>query len=457
MALLEVDDLQTQFFTEDGVVRAVDGLSYRIERGEKFGIVGESGAGKSVASLSLMKLIDDPGRIVDGSIRFTDEATVEEFETDFPEHVIDVEMLRDEHDVTELVDRLLDDGVAPSSIARDDRLSADADASTVVRDGEVTIRDLVDSRYGVELGIVDDDAFIVHDGSERYIEITRAAGEGLRRLRGGHISMVFQDPHTALNPVYTIGEQIAEAIRIHMDLTESEVKERVIEMLGTVGIPDPEERYNNYPHEFSGGMQQRAVIAVALSCDPDLIIADEPTTALDVTIEAQILELLDELTDETGTAIQMITHDLGVVAGVCDRVAVMYAGKPVEIAPVEELYYDPKHPYTVGLMGSIPRIGDGRERLDTIPGTMPDLVQVPPGCSFHPRCPYAEEACTKKEPQLVNTDTGELSDPDEYRDHVAACLEYTGDLQHGLDYEVVIQEGVETNVGADLETTEGND
>jgi peptide/nickel transport system ATP-binding protein len=451
MTLLEVEDLRTQFYTEDGVVRAVDGLSYRIERGEKFGVVGESGAGKSVASLSLMRLIDDPGRVAGGSIRFYDESTVDRFEREFPKRVVDVAELRAEHDVTELVGRLLDEGVAPSSIA-DDRIDSDADAATVVRDGDVGMRDLVDSRYGVDLGIVDDDAVVVHDGSERYIEITRADGEPLRQLRGNHIAMIFQDPQTALNPVYTIGEQISEAIRTHMDLDAEAVKDRAIDMLDQVGIPDPESRYDNYPHEFSGGMQQRAVIAVALSCDPDLIIADEPTTALDVTIEAQLLELLDDLTTETGTAIQMITHDLGVVAGVCDRVAVMYAGKPVEIAPVEELYYDPKHPYTVGLMGSIPRIGDSRERLDTIPGTMPDLVQVPPGCSFHPRCPYAEEACTRKEPNLTAVDSGDRADPIHDDAHAAACLEYTGDLQQGLDYEVHVGEGIETGAGG--ETTE---
>jgi peptide/nickel transport system ATP-binding protein len=192
-------------------------------------------------------------------------------------------------------------------------------------------------------------------------------------------------------------------------------------------------------------MQQRAVIAIALSCDPDLIIADEPTTALDVTIEAQILELLDALTTERDTAIQLITHDLGVVAGVCDRVAVMYAGKPVEIAPVEELYYDPKHPYTVGLMSSIPRIGDARERLETIPGTMPDLVELPPGCSFHPRCPFAEEACTRIDPQLVDPEMGVPAEGPTADGHAAACLAHTGDLNGELDYTIEIVEdgGVE--------------
>jgi len=295
MALLEVENLETNFYTEDGVVSAVDGVSYQINRGEAFGVVGESGAGKSVTSLSVMRLIEDPGRIEAGEIRFKG-------------------------------------------------------------------RDLLSM-----------------------------SDEELRDIRGNEIAMVFQDPLTALNPVYTVGEQIAEAVRHHRDVSKAQARERSVEMLDQVGIPDPDQRFDQYPHEFSGGMQQRVVIAMALSCDPDLLICDEPTTALDVTIEAQILELLDDLSEEFDMAIQLITHDLGVVAGLCDRVMVMYAGSVAEQGDVEDIYYDPKHPYTVGLMSSIPRIGDSRERLDTIPGTMPDLVQLPPGCSFHPRCPYAEE------------------------------------------------------------------
>jgi peptide/nickel transport system ATP-binding protein len=348
--LLEVRDLETRFYTEDGVVKAVDGISYTIESGEKFGIVGESGAGKSVASLSVMRLIDSPGRIESGEILFKGD------------------------------------------------------------------------------------------------DILKMSDERLRDLRGGEIAMIFQDPQTALNPVYTVGEQIAEAIRVHMDLEGEAVRDRVIEMLDTVGIPDPGERYSDYPHQFSGGMQQRAVIATALSCDPDLIIADEPTTALDVTIEAQILELLEDLSSRTGTAIQLITHDLGVVAGLCDRVMVMYAGKSVEKAPVEELYYAPKHPYTVGLMGSIPRMGSDRhEELDTIPGLMPDLVEVPTGCSFHPRCPYAEPVCREEEPPLVDVESGLRSNRPSPTDHVAACHEYTGQLNQPLDFEVrVVEEEPQT-------------
>jgi peptide/nickel transport system ATP-binding protein len=194
-------------------------------------------------------------------------------------------------------------------------------------------------------------------------------------------------------------------------------------------------------------MQQRAVIAMALSCDPDLIIADEPTTALDVTIEAKILEQLEELADEFDTAIQLITHDLGVIAEICDRVMVMYAGKPVEKAPVDDLYYDPKHPYTVGLMSSIPRIGDTRDRLQTIPGTMPDMIDVPSGCSFHPRCPYAEEACTRTEPSLVDTETG--AEATASTEHSAACLEYTGDLMEGLTYEVSVRDEMSASTEGD--------
>ena len=340
MALLEVEDLTVNFYTEEGVVTADDDLSFRIERGEKFGVVGESGAGKSVTALSVMRLIEDPGRIESGSVRF------------------------DGTDLMEL--------------------------------SESEVRD----------------------------------------VRGNDIAMIFQDAQTALNPVYTVGEQIAEAIRLHKEVGNAAARERAIRLLDDVGIPEPAARYDDYPHEFSGGMQQRVVIAMALSCDPELLIADEPTTALDVTIEAKILDRLERLSDEYDTAIQLITHDLGVIAEMCDRVMVMYAGRAVEKASVEELYYDPKHPYTVGLMSAIPRIGDGQDRLQTIPGTMPDLVEVPSGCSFHPRCPFAEDVCTRKRPPLVDPETG---DGVGLSDRAAACLAYTGDLDGELDYEVEVK------------------
>ncbi len=349
MTLLEVNDLTVRFYTQEGVVTAVDGLSYSVDRGETFGVVGESGAGKSVAALSLMRLIDSPGRIESGEILFKGE----------------------------------------------DLLGMD----------ETT----------------------------------------MQSVRGNEIAMVFQDAQTALNPVYSVGEQISEAIRHHLDYDKREARERSVQLLDTVGIPEAEARYDDYPHEFSGGMQQRAVIAMALSCDPDLLLCDEPTTALDVTIEAQILEELEALADDFDTAVQLITHDLGVVARVCDRVMVMYAGKPVEKAPVEELYYEPKHPYTVGLMSAIPRVGDGRDRLQTIPGTMPDLVELPPGCSFHPRCPYAEECCTRTEPDLLDPRTGQPAT--DATAQSAACLEYTGDLEGGLDYEVTVAESKTDDVG----------
>jgi len=345
MALLEVSDLTVKFYTQEGIVTAVDDLSFRIERGEKFGIVGESGAGKSVTSLSLLRLIESPGRIESGEIRFRGENILEMSESE------------------------------------------------------------------------------------------------VRSIRGNEMAMIFQDAQTALNPVYTVGEQIAEAVRHHLDYSEREARDRAIQLLDEVGIPEAEARYSDYPHQFSGGMQQRAVIAIALSCNPDLLIADEPTTALDVTTESKILTLIENLADEFDTAVQLITHDLGVIAEVCDRVMVMYAGEPVEKAPVEELYYDPKHPYTVGLMSSIPRLGDDRERLQTIPGTMPDLVDVPPGCSFHNRCPYAEETCTRRDPGLVDPETGDPATPDTR--HAAACHEYTGDLAGGLDYEVTVEDAAE--------------
>ncbi|PGF15211.1 ABC transporter ATP-binding protein [Natrinema sp. CBA1119] len=353
MSLLEVDDLVVQFYTENGVVRAVDGISYEIRAGETLGLVGESGAGKSVASLALLRLIDSPGEIVGGEIRFRGRDVLE--------------------------------------------LSADE----------------------------------------------------MRGLRGDEIAMVFQDAGAALNPVYTVGEQISEAIRTHEAVTDETARDRAIALLERVGISDPAARYSDYPHEFSGGMQQRAVIAMGLSCDPALLVCDEPTTDLDVTVQAGILELLADLARESETAIQLVTHDLGVVAEICDRVLVQYAGEIVERAPVEELYYDPKHPYTVGLLASIPRVGDGRERLATVPGTTPDLVDPPTGCRFHPRCPYAEGVCARRRPPLVETESG-APDDGHPETHVAACLEYTGDLEEGLDYEVQVRDGAD-------ESTESNE
>lgn len=349
MSLLEVKDLTVEFYTAEGVVRAVDNLSYTIDRGEKFGVVGESGAGKSVTALSLLRLIESPGQIQSGEI---------------------------------------------------------------ILDGQ------------------------------NLLELSESE---LRKIRGNKISMIFQDAQTALNPVYTIGEQISEAIRHHLDYSNKEAKERTIELLDTVGIPDAAARYSDYPHEFSGGMQQRVVIAMALSCDPDLLIADEPTTALDVMTEAKILEEIKDIAEEFGTAIQLITHDLGVVAELCDRVMVMYAGQTVEEASADDLFYDPKHPYTVGLMASIPRIGTGENRLQTIPGTMPDLIDVPSGCSFHPRCPYAEEACTRIDPALVDPDTGVEVGPG--ADRKASCLAYTGDLSEDLSFSVTVDNTAEADGG----------
>ena len=415
--LLSVENLQTSFYTEEGEVKAVNDVSYQIDRGERFAVVGESGAGKSVTSLSLMRLIDDPGRIKGGDVTFRSTSAVATLAREFPNGVATENSPGYIH-VTEL---------------RSESGSVGTDPGATVRDNPKDVAtDLHDGSLHVEAG---------------YVDVLDASEDAMRELRGNEIAMIFQDPHTALNPVYTVGEQIAEAIRKHLDMGDQAAKERAIEMLERVGIPDAEERYSDYPHEFSGGMQQRAVIAIALSCDPSLIVADEPTTALDVTIEAQILDLLKELSDEEDVAVQLITHDLGVVAELCDSVMVMYAGKPVERSSVEELYYDPKHPYTVGLMSSIPRIGDNRDRLDTVPGTMPDLVQLPSGCSFHPRCPYAEDACLEHEPPLVDVETGEpVEDPDPAV-HSAACLEYTGQLTDGVDFDVQIREDAATDGG----------
>ncbi len=288
--LLEVKGLHTSFYTRDGIVRAVDGIDFAVDRGEIMGLVGESGCGKSVTSLSIMRLVASPGRIEEGEILF---------------------------------------------------------------DG----RDLL-----------------------------KLSGDEMRRMRGEQISMIFQQPTSSLNPVWDVGRQIAEVLEIHRNMKRKAARGRALELLKMVGIPDPERRLKAHPHEMSGGMAQRVMIAMALACEPDLLIADEPTTALDVTIQAQILDLMRELRDQTGTAIIFITHDLGVVAEMCDRVAVMYAGEIVEQTDVVSLFRHPKHPYTQGLIGSIPVVGQIRDELAVIPGNVPNLVDLPKGCRFAPRC-----------------------------------------------------------------------
>ena len=323
-AILEVRDLHTQFDTLDGVVRAVDGVSFDLARGETLGIVGESGCGKSVTALSILRLIPpETGRIASGSIKFEGE------------------------------------------------------------------------------------------------ELTSLGEEAMKRLRGHRISMIFQEPMTSLNPVLTVGTQIAENVVRHMGVPWSAARERSREMLDLVRIADSRRRLDEYPHQLSGGMRQRVMIAMALSCDPQVLIADEPTTALDVTIQAQILNLMLELKEKTGTAIVLITHDLGVVAETTERVAVMYAGRKVEEAPVEALFDNPLHPYTRGLMRAIPRLdveadaAGTRPRLQEIPGLVPMLTRPIPGCAFAARCGFATERCRVEPPPIVNVGGG----------HTVACWE----------------------------------
>ena len=303
--LLEVNDLKMYFHTRDGVVKAVDGVSYTLDPGETLGVVGESGSGKSVTALTMMGLIQmPPGRVEGGDVLFK----------------------------------------------------------------------------GTSLLLMSD--------------------EELRAIRGNDIAMIFQDPMTSLNPVYRIGRQLSEPLRIHQGMSRKDARVRAIELLQLVGIPHPEKRVDDYPHQFSGGMRQRAMIAMALACDPDILIADEPTTALDVTIQAQIIELMQRIQERTNSAIIMITHDLGVVADIADRVLVMYAGRAVEYGTLDELFYNPLHPYTWGLMDSIPRAGmSEKSELCPIKGQPPSLVEVPAGCSFHPRCPYVRDVCRTKVPK----------------------------------------------------------
>lgn len=309
--LLEVKNLKTYFYTEDGVVPAVDGVDFELKPGQTLGIVGESGCGKSVTSISILRLVPNPpGKIVDGEILFEGKDLVQTNESE------------------------------------------------------------------------------------------------MQHIRGNDIAMIFQEPMTSLNPVFTIGKQIMEAIMLHQKLDKKAAREKCIEMLKLVGIPRAEQAIDEYPHQFSGGMRQRAMIAMALSCNPKLLIADEPTTALDVTIQAQILELMKDLKEKLNTAIILITHDLGVVAEICEHVIVMYAGKIVEEADIMDLFEDPKHPYTVGLMKSKPSLDDNRDRLEVIPGAVPNPLDMPEGCTFHPRCPHAMDICKVKSPYLIKNEKG---------------------------------------------------
>jgi len=306
MALLEIKGLKTRFFTEDGVVHAVNGISYDLEEGGTLGIVGESGCGKTVSVLSVMRLIPEPpGKIVGGEVLFEGR------------------------------------------------------------------------------------------------DILKMDPDDVRKVRGNRIAMVFQDPMTSLNPVLTIGRQIDEALELHMGMDKHQARKRTIELLETVGIPEAANRADDYPHQFSGGMRQRVMIAMALSCNPRVLIADEPTTALDVTIQAQIIELVKRLREDIGMAIVWITHDLGIIAGLAERVIVMYAGYIVERASVKDLYGDPRHPYTIGLLGSLPRLDETRKRrLFSMRGLPPDLIDLQPGCPFAPRCDYVIDRCWEETPPL---------------------------------------------------------
>ncbi|MCU4972257.1 ABC transporter ATP-binding protein [Halobacteria archaeon AArc-m2/3/4] len=406
--IITVRNLQTAFFTDKEVIRAVDGVSFDIRPSETVGIVGESGSGKSVTARSIMGLVESPGRILDGSsIRFHHTETVREFARRFPGRTVDLGALEAEHD--------------PASLFAHSTVDATPEAFGYDDASEATVADFVATGYGEALGLDPKDCVFVTDGStdepvDGFVEITRLSGDPQRAMRGGRIAMVFQDPLTSLNPVYTVGNQIKEALRLHRGLSGAEATREAISLLEAVGIPDARRRVAEYPHQFSGGMRQRAVIAMALACDPEVLICDEPTTALDVTIQAQILDLLEELQDERDLGIMFITHDMGVIANISHRVNVMYAGEVVETADVEPLFADPKHPYTRGLLESIPGQQSG-DRLQTIEGNVPTPNEPATYCRFAPRCPEAFADCTEVHPVSLPVEEGA-------DDHTAACLLY---------------------------------
>ncbi|RKD95371.1 ABC transporter ATP-binding protein [Halopiger aswanensis] len=409
--IIEVRNLQTAFFTDKETIRAVDNVSFDIRPGETVGIVGESGSGKSVTARSIMGLVDSPGRVLEGSsIRFSHLETVQEYAERFPDRTVDLESLSAQYDPVDLFGRRGVD-VTPADLGYE-------------RAADVPLADFVAAGYGDEVGVDSDACVFVTEGSadspsdirDGFVELTRLSGESQRLMRGGRIAMVFQDPLTSLNPVYTVGNQIKEALRLHQGLRGEEATQEAIQLLEDVGIPDARRRVDEYPHQFSGGMRQRAVIAMALACEPEVLICDEPTTALDVTIQAQILDLLTEIQDERDLAMMFITHDMGVIAEISDRVNVMYAGEVVERADVEDLFANPKHPYTQGLLQSIPGQQDG-DRLQTIEGNVPTPNEPATYCRFAPRCPKAFGECEAVHPEHVPVD-------DDAPDHTAACLLY---------------------------------
>ncbi|MCX7941889.1 MAG: ABC transporter ATP-binding protein [Dictyoglomaceae bacterium] len=310
--LLEVKNLSTYFFTDEGIVKAVDGVSFKLFPGKSLGILGESGCGKSVTALSIMRLVQSPGKIISGEVLFNGE------------------------------------------------------------------------------------------------DLLKKSEEEMRQIRGNKISMIFQDPMTSLNPVFTIGDQIIEAITLHQGLDKKSAKKKAIEMLELVRIPEADKRINDYPHQFSGGMKQRVMIAMALSCNPSILIADEPTTALDVTIQAQILELIKQLRKEFQMSTILITHDMGIVAEYCDDVLVMYAGKVVEYADLRTIFKHPAHPYTIGLLESVPRLDVRKERLNAIEGQLPDLITLPNYCYYAERCSYRTKECLEQIPELIEIEEGHL-------------------------------------------------
>ncbi|PSP60171.1 dipeptide/oligopeptide/nickel ABC transporter ATP-binding protein [Halobacteriales archaeon QH_7_66_37] len=410
--IVEVKNLQTAFFTDKETILAVDGVSFAIRPGQTVGIVGESGSGKSVTARSIMRLIESPGRILEGSsIRFTRTGTVQTFATKFDGRVVDVTTLENEY--------------SPAQLLEDPSVDATPQEFDCDHVSEVSLADVLASGYADDLGIIDEDDCVFVTGgtpqnpTDGFVEITRVSGEAKRLMRGGRIGMIFQDPLTSLNPVYTVGNQIKESLRLHQGLRGREATEEAANLLEAVGIPDARRRVEEYPHEFSGGMRQRAVIAMALACEPEVLICDEPTTALDVTIQAQILELLADIQEERDLAIMFITHDMGVIANVTDKVNVMYAGEIIETAGVERLFENPKHPYTRGLLESIPGSQTG-EKLRTIDGNVPTPTEPATDCRFAPRCPKEFDECTQIHPELVPVDG-------EDEDHVTACLLYPED------------------------------